>query len=561
MASTSTHRSNRNQALSDNPRADVLIIGGGINGISVFRELALQGVNVTLVEANDYCSGASAASSHMVHGGIRYLENGELRLVRESLQERNRLLTNAPHYVRPLRTVIPIFSLFSGLFSAPLKMVTHKPGPPKERGATLIKIGLMIYDLFGRNQGKMPRHSFMGRKKSLQHVPGLNPDVKFTAHYYDASMENPERIALDVLHDALATGPHARAANYLAATGFNNGSVTLTDTITGDTIDFEAPVIVNTSGPWTDVTNNALGLPTAYMGGTKGSHIVIDHKELFDACNGQEIFFENKDGRIVLLFPVLGKVLIGTTDIPVDSPDGAECTDEEIDYFIDLVGHVFPRFPIDRSHIVFKFSGVRPLPAAGDLAPGLVSRDYRIVDQDLATGQKLLSLVGGKWTTFRALGEHLANDVLAILGVKRTTHTENLPIGGGKGFPETAQQRAAWVTEHGKGLAPERVEQLLARYGTRATEIIESEKPGEAHLASLPGYTPSEIATLVQTEQVVRLSDLIHRRTSLGFTGQITSDAARELAEIVAKECGWSAAEQEKELASVTHEGAAQHGA
>jgi len=401
----------------------------------------------------------------------------------------------------------------------------------------------------------------MGRKKSLAHVPGLNPDVKFTALYYDASMENPERIALDVLHDALATGPHARAANYLAATDFNDGSVTLTDTITGDTIDFHAPLIVNTSGPWTDLTNKALGVDTAFMGGTKGSHIVVDHKELFDACKGQEIFFENKDGRIVLLFPVLGKVLIGTTDIPVDSPDGAECTEEEIDYFIDLVGHVFPRFPIDRSHIVYKFSGVRPLPAAGDLAPGLVSRDYRIVNQKLASGQTLLSLVGGKWTTFRALGEHLANDVLALMGVGRTVTTEELPIGGGKGFPETPQQRSAWLAEHGKNLDPARVEQLLDRYGTRATEFIEAEKPGETHLKSLPGYTRSEVATLVQREQVVRLSDLIYRRTSLGFTGTITSDAARELAAIVAKECGWSAAEQEKELASLTYEGAAQHGA
>ena len=128
----------RLSALRQNPSPRVLIIGGGINGIATFRELALQGVPVTLVERSDFCSGASAASSHMIHGGVRYLENGELRLVKESLMERNRLLASAPHYVRPLKTTIPIFSLVSGLFAAPIRLFTHAQGKPKERGALLI---------------------------------------------------------------------------------------------------------------------------------------------------------------------------------------------------------------------------------------------------------------------------------------------------------------------------------------------------------------------------------------------------------------------------------------
>ncbi|MEI6591550.1 MAG: FAD-dependent oxidoreductase, partial [Actinomycetes bacterium] len=131
--------------MSGDPKAQVLIIGGGINGIATFRDLALQGVNVILVERNDYCSGASAASSHMIHGGVRYLENGEFRLVKESLQERNRLLASAPHYVKPLLTTIPIFSIFSGLLSAPVRLLTHTQGKPKERGAFLIKVGLVLY--------------------------------------------------------------------------------------------------------------------------------------------------------------------------------------------------------------------------------------------------------------------------------------------------------------------------------------------------------------------------------------------------------------------------------
>ena len=164
------------QALRERPQAKVLIIGGGINGVGTFRDLALQGVDVALVERGDYCQGASGASSHMIHGGIRYLENGEFRLVRESVVERNRLLRIAPHYVKPLQTTIPIFSTFSGVLSAPLRFLTHKQqGKPKERGAFLIKLGLSMYDSFSRDGGTVPRHQFRGRKRALAELPACTP--------------------------------------------------------------------------------------------------------------------------------------------------------------------------------------------------------------------------------------------------------------------------------------------------------------------------------------------------------------------------------------------------
>ncbi|MCU1425403.1 MAG: FAD-dependent oxidoreductase, partial [Microbacteriaceae bacterium] len=168
-------------ALIERPKTQVLVIGGGINGIAAFRDLALQGVDVALVERNDYCSGASAASSHMIHGGIRYLENGEFRLVRESVRERNGLLKIAPHYVRPLQTTVPIYSTFSGVISAPLRLLTHRSGKPSERGALLIKVGLVLYDTFSRDGGAVPRHVFAGRAKSLEALPQLNKSVKYTA--------------------------------------------------------------------------------------------------------------------------------------------------------------------------------------------------------------------------------------------------------------------------------------------------------------------------------------------------------------------------------------------
>ncbi|RCL85928.1 MAG: FAD-dependent oxidoreductase, partial [Microbacterium sp.] len=141
--------------LSERPQADVLIVGGGVNGLATFRDLALQGVDVAIVERGDFVSGASAASSHMIHGGVRYLENGEFRLVHEAVTERNDLLATAPHYVRPLQTTIPIFSTFSGVFSAPLRFLRHGAGKHVERGAALIKIGLTIYDSFSRGGGRV----------------------------------------------------------------------------------------------------------------------------------------------------------------------------------------------------------------------------------------------------------------------------------------------------------------------------------------------------------------------------------------------------------------------
>lgn len=220
--------------------------------------------------------------------------------------------------------------------------------------------------------------------------------------------------------------------------------------------------------------------------------------------------------------------------------DDATCTEAEVDYFIDLVGHVFPDFPIDRSHIVYQYSGVRPLPAAGDLTPGMVSRDYRVVSSTLPNGTPLISLVGGKWTTFRALGEHITNDVLALLDRSRTASTAHLPIGGGKDFPTKPGERRRWIVANQGDHHADRVDVLLSRYGTQALTFLANEKPHEAELAAVLGYPHSDIVTLTTQETGMRLEDLVSRRTSLRFTGTLTDDGARELAAIVGGELGWS---------------------
>lgn len=537
-------------AIEMEPHAQVLIIGGGINGIATFRDLALQGVDVVLVERNDFCSGASASSSHMIHGGIRYLENGEIRLVRESVIERNRLLACAPHYVRPLKTTVPIFSTFSGVASAPLRLLTHRAGRPRERGALLIKVGLTLYDLFSRAGGRLPRHVFRGRRRTLEELPDLNPDLKYSATYFDASMRDPERLALDVLLDGLAER-NARAANYVEAVGANSDGVRLRDVTTGEVFSFTADVIINASGPWADATNGALGLDTLHMGGTKGSHIVLKNEALLAACDGREIFFEHSDGRIVLIYPIKDCVLVGTTDLEADIGTSAVCTETEIDYFFELIRHVFPRIHVDRSSIVYRFAGIRPLPAHKDLSPGFISRDYRIVRSAIPAlpESALLTLVGGKWTTFRALGERLSADAMAVLGVERTRDTAELAIGGGKDFPMTPEDRRLWASVYMEACDLECANLLLERYGTRAARIAEGAGPAlmEA-LHHCSNFSAAEITYLVVNEFVVHLSDVVLRRTDIAFTGRLSHALLCEMADVVAGALGWTPAETEREV-------------
>ena len=549
-ATTGTPRDNV-RALTERPKAQVLVIGGGINGISTFRDLALQGVDVVIVERGDYVSGASSASSHMIHGGVRYLENGEFRLVRESVTERNGLLKTAPHYVKPLRTTIPIFSTFSGILAAPVRFLTHKQGTTKERGAALIKVGLTMYDSFSRDGGTVPRHQFRGHRASLRDLPELNPDVKYTATYFDASMHDPERLALDVLHDGIITGDRARAANYVEAVGQTAEGVRVRDLVTGTEFTIATDVVVNTSGPWTDLTNEALGMASSYMGGTKGSHIVLDNPTLYTQLGGRELFFENNDGRIVLIYPLKGRVMVGTTDLEADVREPSVCTEDEVDYFFDLVAQVFPKIALDRSQIVYRFAGIRPLPKHDDEAPGFVSRDYRIEQTKIAErpGSTLLSLVGGKWTTFRALGEHMTNEVLALLGKTRTVSTVGLAIGGGKNYPTTKALRAAWVAANGDVIGAERAEKLLERYGTRATEVIgHLTAQGDVPLDSTKDYSRTEIEYLVSKEEVVHLGDILLRRTSLAFVGGLTYELLAELADVLAATLGLTAEQRDGEL-------------
>ncbi len=525
-------------------KVTVLIAGAGINGIGTFRDLALQGIDVLMVDQGDYCSGASSASSHMVHGGIRYLENGEFRLVREAVQERNRLIENAPHLVKPLPTVFPIFKWFSGLLNAPLKFMGLLD-KPSERGAVVIKIGMMFYDMFTRAQATVPKHVFANRRKSLKRFPKLNPKIIFTGTYYDGAMPSPERIAIEVINDTYKASDRAWAANYVQVHRVEGNRVYLVDKINGEQFYVEPDLLINATGPWIDFTNAALGKQTEFIGGTKGSHLVLDHPELRDAIHGNEFFFENKDGRIVLIFPLEDKVMVGTSDIRIDDPDDVRCTDEEIDYFFEMVGRVFPEIELKRSQIVYQFSGVRPLPFQPEGSTGQISRDHKI--EMLPAGEiadfPVYSLVGGKWTSFRAFSEYTTDTALEYLGRERVADTKDLKIGGSKGLPTEvhAYQKYIETLAQKHEAAPVLVKRLIERFGTTAEAIL-----AYPRVVSPTGYwtliefTPEEIAYLAETEDVMNLDDLILRRTMIGKLGLLNYDAVEELAGVVAEVKGWS---------------------
>ncbi|MBF6671766.1 glycerol-3-phosphate dehydrogenase/oxidase [Glutamicibacter sp. FBE19] len=535
--------------LRERPQARVLVVGGGINGVATFRYLSMQGIDVALIERGDYSQGASGASSHMIHGGIRYLENGEFRLVHESVQERNSLLEIAPHYVKPLQTTIPIFSTFSGILSAPTRFLTHKSGKPTERGAALIKAGLIMYDVFAGIGGRnTPWHSFKSGKAARKDLPELRDDVKYTATYFDASVHNPERLTLDVLREGLNANDQARATNYVELAGVDGGTAKLRDVLTGDEFDFDAEVIINATGAWVDLTNKELGRETKWTGGTKGSHIVLDHPELLEATGGREIFFEHEDGRIVLIYPMLGRVLVGTTDLEHDMNEPAVCTDEEVQYFFDLIHHVFPGVKATEDQIVYKFSGVRPLPNHDDTAPGFVSRDYQVKETRLTDKTTMLSLIGGKWTTFRALSENLGGQALSFLGERQVQSTAGVPIGGGKNFPANEGALAAWYAARESKASRDRLRVLLERYGTRADHVLERLGGKEQMLEHTDELSCQEITYMANNEQVGRLIDVFIRRTNLAFRGLVTKNLVIEVANCLADPMGWDQSQLQTEI-------------
>jgi glycerol-3-phosphate dehydrogenase len=531
----------------------VLIIGAGINGCGTFRDLCLQGVDCLLIDRGDICGGASAAPSRLIHGGIKYLETREFRLVKESAMERNRLLRNAPHYVKALETVFPSRSWFAGLVPAALGFLGFNT-PIRKRGAILIELGLRIYDFYSRKVQVLPDHYSMNRARLRAEYPALAPDLMAAGVYCEGRVTHAERLGMELVQDGLAANAGSALRTYMCVDGPPKGRViTLRDQISGETHEVTADVVINAGGAWIDKVNAVMGIASQHMGGSKGAHVIVKNKALTEALRGRMLYFGTTDGRFNLVYPFFGNALVGSTDIAIKDPDLAHCSTEEADYLLDAVRQILPGIPVSRDDVVLTYSGVRPLPRAEGKAIGVVTRDHAIGRDTLpGTDIPVLSLIGGKWTTHRAFSEQSADAVLSLLKKTRKVSTEDMAIGGGRNYPKNDASRAAFIARLAQELdvSSEQATILFDRYGTTALSLKAAlAGDGREALRSLPGYCSGEIAYICATEQVRRLADLLLRRTAITMEGHLTSDVIAETAEIAAKTLAWDGKRKQAEIA------------
>jgi glycerol-3-phosphate dehydrogenase len=524
----------------------VLIIGAGINGCGTFRDLCLQGVDCLLIDRGDVCGGASSAPSRLIHGGIKYLETNEFRLVKESAMERNRLLRNAPHYVKALEVVFPAKTWFGGLWDA-MSGYLGLGGRIKERGALLIEVGLRIYDFYSRKVQALPDHRFYNKSALREDFPAITRDAVAAGLYHEGRVTHAERLGLEVVLDGLAAQPGSALATYTEVSGRPKaGRFTLKDTISGKTHSVTADVVINAGGAWIDKLNDSLGITSHYMGGSRGAHLIVKHDGLMEALQGRMMYFGCKDGRFNLIYPFFGNALVGSTDISQPDPDEAFCSSEETDYMLAMVSEIFPEITLTRNDVILTYCGVRPLPAANGKNIGDVSRDHSIGWDTLpGTQVPVLSLIGGKWTTFRAFSEQSCDTVLSLLGKPRKVSTVDLPIGGGRDYPRDEKSRATFTAKVGI-----RGAELLERYGTKALAVqTHAATTQDRPLASLPGYSLGEIAYICTHENVRHLADLLLRRTAITMEGLLSPEAIRETASIAANVLGWNKARITSEIA------------
>lgn len=528
----------------------VVIVGAGINGVGVFRDLALQGIDCLIVDKADVAAGASSAPSRMIHGGLRYLEHGSFALVAEATRERNLLLRNAPHLVRPLKTVVPLSSAFGGLLGSIARLL-RMPAAPAARGRIVVGLGLRLYDLLGRRQRVMPGHRI---ERLPPHDRALfRPGVRWTATYFDAWISHPEWLMHELIADAARDAPGAAVSTYCRVTGCRGRTLELHDELSGETVAVGADVIVNATGAWLDRSAAALQGDDARVMGTKGSHLVLDHPALVRALDSRMAYFEASDGRVCIVYPFHGRVLVGSTDIPVDDPDQAATEPAEVGYLLDVLRELFPGLGFDERQVLYTFVGVRPLARSRADQPGRIARDHSVA-VDPPSGDRALPmvcLVGGKWTTFRALSAQAADEVLRLLGRTRRRSTEQLPIGGGAELPADAPAHEAFVArvQAEGGCERRRAHELVARYGTQALPLARAfAASGDLPLRHAPGHSIAEVRHLCRATGVQHLADLVIRRTLLAISGELSTPLLAELADIAADALGWDAARRRREL-------------
>jgi glycerol-3-phosphate dehydrogenase len=476
---------------------DVLVLGGGITGAGVALDAALRGLRVALIDKGDFASGTSSASSKLVHGGLRYLEHGDFRLVYEAMQERRRLLRNAPHQVRPLRFVLPFYR-------------AARVPPWKWR------LGLTLYDLLaGRdNLSRSRTHPVARLRREFPslHTAGLIGG----ASYYDAQMDDA-RLCIDVLRTAALHG--ARVANYVEAVAFvrsggNICGVRAVDHLGGEEVGITARVVVNATGPWGDAVRRLAGDETpALMQPTKGMHLVVPDRGLHAAF----LLLHPRDGRVFFVIPWLGKTLVGTTDTECDdSPDAVHVTDADIAYLFDGHNHFFDP-PLSAADVLGSFAGLRPLMRTSPNDPSARSREFQL----FASPSGLLTVAGGKYTTFRQMAEVITDEVVRRLGLRRRCRTRDRRLDGApdepwKAFVQTTRRRLRAIYP----LDEFAVQHLLDRYGRRAEDVAQFIGCDPRLACRVVPEEPELLAEFVyqrECEMAVRPADFLLRRTRLGL--------------------------------------------
>ncbi|MDE1157082.1 MAG: glycerol-3-phosphate dehydrogenase [Neorhizobium sp.] len=496
---------------------DIFVIGGGINGCGIARDAVGRGYSVALAEMNDFASGTSSGATKLIHGGLRYLEHYEFRLVRESLMEREILWAMAPHIIWPLRFVLPY----------------HKGGI---RPAWMIRIGLFLYDHLGGRK-LLPPTAVLDMHKDQAAKP-LKPIFSKAFEYSDGWVDDARMVVLNA-RDAADRGakilPRTKVVSARREGGF--WAIETVGTLSGERQTHRARMLVNAAGPWVDaVIRAALGQNEArHVRLVQGSHIVV--KKKFDGPRAY--FFQNPDNRIIFAIPYEGDyTLIGTTDRDFKEDPGAiRISEEETDYLCKAASEYF-REPVTRSDIVWTYSAVRPLFDDGASKAQEATRDYVLKleglgDKDSAGDAPLLNVFGGKLTTYRRLSEHALEKIAEAIGAKGAPWTAKSHLPGGDFAVTGYEAEVARLKGRYDFMSDRHARRLVRRYGTKTWTLLGAAKT-QADLGQHFGADlyEAEVRYLIDHEWAMTHDDVLWRRTKDGL--RLTDEEKRQLEEYIA---------------------------
>jgi glycerol-3-phosphate dehydrogenase len=514
-------------------RVDLLVIGGGITGAGVARAAALRGITVAVVEARDFASGTSSRSSKLIHGGLRYLQQGEIALVREAATERQAIRRIAPHLAAKVPMLVPVYGRTSA-------------------GLYKLRLGLTLFDKLAA-VGTEDRHRTLSRQEALAVEPHLEPKHLQGAGMYPEYVTDDARLVLDTLKAAHHAG--AIAVNYtrVTAIGPRGGirTVELWDEQGHAPLTARARVVVNAAGPWVDeirALDQPAEPPVLHL--TKGIHIVFRATDLpVRHC----VVIQARDCRPVFAVPRGSRVYVGTTDTSYEGPlEEPPVTMADVAYLLEALGHGFTGLALGAGDVVGTWAGLRPLVHEGGRHPSEISRK-----DEIAVGASgLITIAGGKLTTYRRMAERVLEAALLSLGGGPALPAENhLPLAGGDlgGASDLAAYAASAAARSGmEGVAPDVRERLIRTYGSDALEVVRAaDEPGAlAPLAPGIALSAAEVRHAARREMVCTLADVLERRSSLAlFATEDARAVAPAVAGILAREIGWSAARLASEIA------------